>query len=70
MDLKHLARLMMADAQANFENLEWANELSRVGERLLEVGQPFGPRRFRDLSDRERWVAAYAARAYGLLRAA
>jgi hypothetical protein len=40
-----------------------------VGERLLEVGQPFGPRRFRDLSERERWVAAYAARAYGLLPA-
>ena len=69
MDLKHLARLMLNDAEQNCENLAWANELSRVGERLLEVGQPFGPRRFRDLSERERWVAAYAARAYGLLPA-
>jgi len=67
MDLSNLARLMMQDSQENCEDLAWANELSRVGERLLEIGQPFGPRRFRDLSDRERWVAAYAARAYGLL---
>jgi len=63
MDLSNLARLMMQDSQENCEDLAWANELSRVGERLLEIGQPFGPRRFRDLSDRERWVAAYAARA-------
>ena len=70
MDLRHLARLMMQDAEQHCENLAWANELSRVSERLLEVGQPFGPRRFRDLSERERWVAAYAARAYGLLEAA
>jgi hypothetical protein len=54
MDLKHLARLMLNDAEQNCEDLAWANELSRVGERLLEVGQPFGPRRFRDLSERER----------------
>lgn len=69
MDLSELGRTMLEDAQQNCENLAWANELSRVGERLLEVGQPFGPRRFRDLSERERWVAAYAARAYGLLAA-
>lgn len=69
MDLRHLARMMMEDAQYNCEDLAWSNELSRVGEKLLEVGQPFGPRRFRDLSERERWVAAYAARAYGLLPA-
>jgi hypothetical protein len=69
MDLGNLGRLMMQDAQQNCEDLAWANELSRVGERLLEIGQPFGPRKFRDLSDRERWVAAYAARAYGLLAA-
>ena len=67
MDLNHLARTMMQDAEQNCEDLSWANELCHVAERLLEIGQPFGPRRFRDLSERERWVAAYAARAYGMV---
>jgi hypothetical protein len=31
MDLKHLARLMLNDAEQNCEDLAWANELSRVG---------------------------------------
>lgn len=67
MDLKQLARTMLDDAEHNCEDISWANELSRVAERLLEVGQPFGPRKFCNLTKRERWVAAYAARAYGML---
>jgi len=67
MDLSNLARMMMDDASENNHPLDWANRLCQVAERLLEVGQPFGPRRFKDLAVEDRWVAAYAARAYGLL---
>lgn len=68
MNLDNLARMMMDDASQNSHPVDWANRLCQVAERLLEVGQPFGPRRFRDLDKKDQWVAAYAARSYGLLK--
>jgi hypothetical protein len=67
MNLDTLARAMMDDVAVNNHDDEWSNRLSQVANKLLTVGQPFGPRRFRDLDKADQWVAAYAARAYGML---